>query len=313
MRKNHGKRTAGGRRRSTIAIIASLATVAALAVASPASATPKGIFAIFSDCPTGTSGVFLCQYGQTTSGEFVIGSSKVPINQTITLQGGGVETGRINQYYLVHATDGNTISKTALNVPGGLASLINCEEIKGEGLLEKLERGTCKTTFENKVTGVTATTELADTTTNRPILDLAALIFEENRPAVTLPVKVHLKNPLLGESCYIGSTAHPIQLQLTTGTTSPPLPNKSIKGKAGTLEVEEEKGFEVDTLSENTLVDNSFSAPVVEGCGGLFAFLLDPIIDSKIGLPSESGHNTAILNGKLRTAEAAAVIASEKF
>jgi hypothetical protein len=32
------------------------------------------------------------------------------------------------------------------------------------------------------------------------------------------------------------------------------------------------------------------------GCGGVFSFLIDPLIDSKIGLPSADGHNTAIQN-----------------
>lgn len=292
--------------------MALMTTLAALAVASPALAAPKGIFAVFSDCPTGTPGVALCQFGQTTGGEFSIGSTKVPINQTITLQGGAIPTGKLNQYFLFPATDGNSLSKTALNVPGGLLNLINCTEIKGEGFFEKIERETCKAIFENKTTGVTATTELVATATNPAILDVANLIFEEGT-AIVLPVRVHLKNPLLGESCYIGSASSPIQLHLTTGTTAPPLPNKPIAGKGGNFLEEEEKGFAVNVLSENSLVDNAFSAPVAEGCGGFFSFLINPIINAKIGLPSAAGHNTVILNGTLRTAEASSVIASEKF
>ena len=160
---------------------------------------------------------------------------------------------------------------------------------------------------------MTATTELVANTSNPAILDVANLFFEEPEPALILPVRVHLKNPLLGESCYIGSASSPIQLRLTTGTTKPPLPNKAIKGKAGTIVVEEEKGREVDVLKENSLVDNSFSAPVAEGCGGFFSFLINPLVNGKIGLPSTAGHNTAILNGTLKTAEASAVIESEKW
>jgi hypothetical protein len=66
-------------------------------------------------------------------------------------------------------------------------------------------------------------------------------------------------------------------------------------------------------IKENSLVDNSFSAPAAEGCGGLSSFLIDPILDSKIGLPAQAGHNSATLSGTLRTASAEAVIASEKF
>jgi hypothetical protein len=285
-------------------------TAVMLASASMAAATPKGIFAKFSDCPAHGAGVTLCQVGQTTSGEFAIGSVKVPINKTITLQGGGIGTGALNEYFLVPALDGNSLSKTELNVPGGLLDLINCEDIKGNGLFEKLERGTCKAIFENKTTGVTATTELVANTKNPAILNLARLFTAEGT-ALTLPVRVHLKNPLLGSSCYVGSEASPIQLHLTTGTTSPEAPNKPIKGNIGTPESEEEAGLEAVVLRENTLADNSFSVPVAEGCGEFFSFLIDPIVDSKLGLPSKNGHNTAILSGTLWSAVASEVIASE--
>ena len=156
------------------------------------------------------------------------------------------------------------------------------------------------------------TTELVANTSNPAILDLAALV-EETGATLTLPTRSHLKNPLLGEACYIGSEAHPIQLHLTDGTTSPPKPNEPITGKLGTPESEIEKGYESVKITENSLVDNTFSVPVAEGCGGFFSFLIDPIIDSKLGLESKSGHNTAILEGTLNSAEAEAVLASEKF
>ncbi len=305
---------AHGRGAKRLLIITATALVALFALVSSAAAEPKGIFKKYNDCPTATPGLALCTFGQTTSGEFSIGSTKVPINQTITLQGGGILTGseNFNEYFLLPAKDGNSLSKTALNVPGGLTNLINCEEIKGSGFFEIIERASCKAIFEGALTGVTATTELAATATNPAILNLAAMV-EESGTAITLPVKVHLKNPLLGESCYIGSEAHPIQLHLTDGTTSPPEPNKPIKGKLGTPKSEVEKEFESVAITNNSLVDNSFSAPASEGCGGFFSFLIGPIINAKIGLPSAAGHNTAILNGTLNTAEAEAVIASEKF
>jgi hypothetical protein len=294
--------------------ITAMALIALFALVSSASAEPKGIFKKYSDCPTEVPSVALCTFGQTTSGEFSIGSTKVPINQTITLQGGGIHASEanLNEYFLLPAKDGNSLSKTALNVPGGLLNLVNCEDIKGSGFFEVIERAACKAIFENKTTGVTATTELAASATDPAILNLAALI-EEKGTGITLPVKVHLKNPLLGESCFIGSEAHPIQLHLTDGTTSPPLPNKPISGKLGTPKTEEEKGWESIAISNNTLVDNSFSAPASEGCGGFFSFLIGPIINAKIGLPSAAGHNTAILSGTLNTAESEAVLASEKF
>jgi hypothetical protein len=301
--------------RKLLAVTAVMLLIAAFGHSSSAMATPKGIFSIFSDCPVTTPGVSICQYAQTSSGEFSIGSTKVPINKTITLQGGGIPTGNPaneNEYFLIPATDGNSLSKTDLNVPGGLAGLINCEEIKGTGLFEIIERGTCKAIFENKATGVTATTELVANRHNPAILDLFSLVVEEGT-ALTLPVRVHLKNQLLGNSCYIGSEASPVQLHLTTGATHPNPPNTSIRGKTGTIESLEEKEQIVTRLKENTLVDNGFSAPVAEGCGEFFSFIIDPIVNAKLGLPSAGGHNTAILAGTLNATSASAVIASEKF
>jgi hypothetical protein len=301
-------------RKTRLLVVLAVALLASLAIASAASAEPKGIFKKYNDCPTEVPGLAICTFGVTTSGEFSIGSTKVPINKSITLQGGGIPTGgtNFNEYFLLPAKDGNSLSKTELNVPGGLLNIVNCEEIKGSGFFEVIERASCKAIFENKTTGVTATTELVATATNPAILNLAALA-EESGTAITLPVRVHLKNPLLGESCYIGSEAHPIQLHLTDGTTAPPPPNKPIKGKLGNVKSEIEKGYESVHISENSLVDNSFSAPASEGCGGFFSFLIGPIVNSKIGLPSAAGKNTAILSGELNTAEAEAVIASEKF
>ena len=137
--------------------------------------------------------------------------------------------------------------------------------------------------------------------------------MEEKGTALILPVRVHLKNPLLGEGCYIGSEKSPIQLHLTDGTTAPPPPNKPIKGKLGNPKTEFEKEYESQNITENSLVDNSFSVPAAEGCGGFFSFLIGPIVNSKIGLPSPAGKNTAILSGTLNTAETEAVLASEKF
>jgi hypothetical protein len=306
-------------KRVTLIVMAS-ALVASLGVTSPALATPKGIFSVFSDCPLATfkalgisPEVAKCSYNTTTSGEVAISSTKVPISQTITLQGGAIPVGSSEvEYFLLPGADGATFSKTELNVPGGLLDFVNCEEITGSGVFEKLERAACKAIFENKTTGVTATTESVANTKNPAILNEFNL-NEEVGTAIALPVRIHLKNPLLGSNCYIGSEAHPINLHLTTGATSPKSPNKSIHGKLGTAETLEEKGQLMLRIKNNTLVDNSFSAPVAEGCGEFFSFLIDPIVNSKLGLPSEDGHNTAVLGGTLNVATAEAVEASEKF
>jgi hypothetical protein len=315
-----------------IAVVAVMAPVASLGVASPAMAQPKGIFKIFSNCPTKEmkelgvpTSLSICNFNETTSGELAIGSTKVPINsginagKIITLEGGGIPDGNPEnslEYFLLPGANGQSISKTELSVPGGLTDIVNCEEIKGEGLWEKIERGACKLFFESGPLEVTATTEIVANTKNPAILNEKALGQEESVPAVTLPVRVHLKNTFLGNSCYIGSEAEPLQLHLTTGATSPKLPNKSIHGKFGIFETPGENiggnFLEYLRVKSNSLVDNSFSVPKAEGCGEFFSFIIDPIVDSKLKLPSEDGNNTAILDGTLNESTSEQVELAEK-
>ena len=281
--------------RRVVVAAAAASSVLALGMAPQALAgNPTGGYAVFTQCPVNNKSVELCVYANTTSGEFTIGKITVPIKNAITLQGGLTETEAF-----VGAANGETLSKTPQKVPGGLAGLIKCNEIGNT-----LERIVCEIIFENKVTGVNETTELAGT----PVLNKGNLIGEEGT-ALALPVRVHLENPLLGNDCYIGSTSNPVTINFTTGTTKPPSPNKPIKGFKGEPEFKE--GVAALFLNNGTLVENAFAAPTVEGCGGLLSFLLDPIIDGKLGLPSTAGHNTAILKGDLAVANAEAVKASE--
>lgn len=236
---------------------------------------PNPEFAAFSDCPATVKGVSLCVVANTTGGSFTLGNKTVPVTQSLTLQGG--LTNKSQQ--LVPAFDGNTLSHVPLEVPGGLLGIPGLEGIGGE---------------------VTATTELAG-----PVTVNEANLSTGKGPVVILPIKVKLDNPLLGSSCYVGSEASPITLQLITGTTSPPPPNSPITGSPGTRTVN--PSATIFTFSGNSLVDNSFSAPAASGCGGALSFLIDPIVDLQVGLPAAAGHNTAILNGSLAEASAKAV------
>jgi len=306
------------RRHALVVAMTFTASLAALGgIASQAMATPKGEFAVFAQCPVGNPSVHGCVVAKTESGKFIIGKRTVPIENVITLQGGFEEENPCNFPFtgagecrlpFVGAVNGDTLSKTPQNVPGGLLNLINCKEITNKG-----ERELCEFFFENKITGVTATTELAAPASSIALSEAALLepILSEafGIPALQLRVKVKLDNPLLGEKCYIGSNAEPIVLNLITGRTNPPKPNESISGKPGTLESNEEGS--ILTVSHNSLVDNSFAAPGVNGCGGIFSGLLDPLINAQLGVPSVAGHNTAILEGTLKQAGAAAVRESE--
>ena len=300
-----GKPHAGRRVAGLTPLLAVAAVVlAALVFAVPAMAgKPTGKFANFAQCPTKTAGVNLCVFGQTSSGEFKIKSTEVPITKTITLQGGIIENEETGAETFVNAANGETVSKTPENVPGGLLKIIapkGWPEILQIIFNEFISKG---------ITGVNATTELVGNVgISRPAL------LGGGPDALTLPVRVHLENSFLGNECYVGSKAHPVTLELTTGTTSPPLPNEPITGSLGEPEFLEEATLLV--LKKNSLVNNTFAAPEASGCGsqilfGLFTGIVDSAVDSELGLPSASGNNTAILKGTLENATAAAVVKSE--
>jgi len=288
-------------KRAALALIMPLAM---LGLASPALATehhPKGVFAPFADCPLSNPAITYCIVASTTSGEFKVGKKTVPINKTITLQGGTIENPETGELTFVAAENGETLSKTALYVPGGLFG------VKPPEYLNKEQKERFEEMINKGLTGVTETTELAKPASAIK-LNTNNLIFEEG-VALQLPVKIKLSNVFLGSSCYVGSESNPIILNLTTGTTSPPEPNKPIKGSAGELKIEEEGALVI--LSGGSLVDNAFAAPEATGCGAPFSGLVDKLVDSVFGVPAAAGHNTAILTGKLEQGYAPAVRASE--
>ena len=303
MTRNHAGRFAGIRKRM---LIAGVAVIAPLAMASPAMAEhhPKGNYAPFKFCPLSNKLTELCTVANTKSGEFTVGKKTVPITNTITLQGGLHENEKTGELEFIAAEGAETLSKTEETVPGGLLG------IKAPTWWPKILQELFNEYVINKgLTGVTEITELAKPASAIK-LNTTNLIFEEG-VALQLPVKVKLNNTFLGSECYVGSSSKPITLNLTTGTTSPPLPNKPIKGSAGSLEILEEGNLV--RLSGGSLVDNSFAAEEgASGCGGfLFSWAVDPLVNEILGVPSKAGTNTAILDGNLEEAVASAVKASE--
>jgi hypothetical protein len=278
-----------------------LTALVAFGLAAGAQAKLTGNYTKFAQCPYPNLEVKKCIYSVTNSGEVVLGSKKVPIVNPVVLQGGfGKAVEGFSPFY--GASNGVTLSKASQPVPGGLAGIVNCKEIK-----EFFLRISCEVTFENGVTGLNSTLELAKPATDIRISENN--LAGEEGVALEMPVKVHLENPFLGSSCYVGSSSSPLLWKLTSGTTSPPAPNKPITGKGGEGELLEEGRILV--LKGNTLVDNAWSAPGASGCGGfLVELLLDPIINAAAGLPAAAGHNSAILNNTINVASAAAVRAN---
>jgi hypothetical protein len=286
------------RHRRRVAATALLAlALAGLSFAGTAAAKLTGNYTKFVQCPFSNLEVKRCLYSVTESGEVVLGSKKVTLEKPVTLQGGvGKLVPATGFAPFFAAANGITLSKAPQNVPGGLLGIV--PEEKQNWLIKKL----IKFFFENSLTGLNATLELAKPATEIKISELH--LAEREGVALEMPVKVHLENPFLGANCFVGSSSSPITWKLTTGTTSPPEPNKPISGSSGEGEFLEEGRILIDKSAK--LVDNAWSAPAATGCGGLLAFLVNPIVNGQLGTTT-AGHNTAILVNTINVATAAAV------
>jgi hypothetical protein len=278
----------------------SVAALASLGIAGTASAKLVGEFTKFQYCDWKNVEVKKCVYSVTEGGEVKMGSKTVPIVNDTVLQGGFSAANKETKFSKFFGATGGqpTLQPVAQPVPGGLAGLVNCPSISNFIL-----RAACEWTFENGITGLNAILELARPANEIKISELN--MARKEGVALQLPVKVRLDNPFLGSNCYVGSESNPIIWNLTSGKTAPPPPNTSISGSAGTVEAVEE-GL-IARLNGNSLVDNAWAAPKAAGCGGLFSFLLDPIVNAAAGLPAAAGTNAAILNNTVNFATVGAI------
>lgn len=279
---------------------AALSAVALATAASAEAAGPTGEFAQFSNCPYTNPAVEACVYSKTTAGSFTLGNATVPITSStpIILQGGagGSDPNGNSVFYNAVGTD--TLSKTKLKVPGGLIGLVNTGGWSGV-LIDIFNAAVAS------ANDVYATAELAG-----PIQFNSGAFLGGNDPALQLPVRIHLENPFLGSSCYIGTTSTPVRLKLTTGTTSPPGPNTPISGTTGDVSVS--GGGAIFNFDGNKLVDNSFSVPSASNCGFLILdkLLITAAVNLKEGLPAAAGKNSATLQGYTHLGFTAGVLAS---
>ncbi len=239
----------------------------------------------FEQCPKETA--TYCFNLTSTGGELRLSKDTIPLTNTIVVQGGVKVNLLTGAEMFLGALNGETLSKTREVLPGGLLGLIgSCSTISNATVKRQ-----CEEAYENKMTGVNVIAELA-----KPANEIGISkknFLKEEGVALQLPVKLRLENPFLGSECYIGSSAKPVVWPLTTGTTSPPAPNKPITGTKG----KGEKFAEGEKFVGASLLENAWAAPGASGCDGEFASVVDPILDEHIGLPAAAGTNTVILDG----------------
>lgn len=257
---------------------------------------PKGEYAGFKECPLNRATITDCVLSVSSGGFFTIGKKTVPLVNPVTLQGGFEGEGAGVLFY--GAENGDTLSKTPQPVPGGLLG------ITAPTWWPKFIQDWFNNLINEGFTGVNATVELTGPTKGLTNVKLSTEnLLTRKGTALGLPAKIHLENAILGSSCYLGSEKSPVQINFVTGKDG------AIEGAVGKLEFNPE--FTITTISGGKLVNNSFVAPGVNGCGGIFSFLIDPLVNSILGVPSGAGANTAVLEGKLQDAIAEAVKASE--
>jgi hypothetical protein len=264
--------------RRSLAVLAAFAALAALTPASAsATTTPAPGYEQFAGCPhPGEMTIETCFLTVFTSGLLQMGNVEIPIENPVTFSGGVTAGGKFG------AGPKGGLLPAKQQVPGGVVGLT------GLTWLEEF--------FPPEALTLYATIELANTPSN-PLAQ-----------PVSLPVKIHLLNSILGKNCYIGSNSKPVELELITGTTNPPPPNSPITGSAGSTSL---TGSGVTDLTEGTYVDNSFSVLGANGCVlTLFGFpplSINSLINAQSGFPSPAGSNTAILNFDTESVSAAIV------
>ena len=260
-----------------LAVVAGLVLVAPLAGAGPAGGAdgePAHPFDVFRNCPAAAMvadghGDNACIAAEVTGGRFVIGKGTVPVTATSLLSLGQVT---VDGEEVTYGVPGKVFETSPMQVPGGLLGVPG---------LERLLPG---------LTDITATVELA--TDEVPEVDVLNSNFGGH--VVSLPIKIKLRNLLLGNKCYIGSDADPIVLNLSTGPTAPPPPNQPISGEPASFEFTQvSETASVVKAAGGSLVDNAFAVPKATGCGA--GGVLNGVVNQRQGLPSPAGANTAIL------------------
>ncbi|HEX2128692.1 MAG TPA: hypothetical protein VHF58_05700 [Solirubrobacterales bacterium] len=269
-------------RKPRLALLGLLTAFAVTVPAGSASAVElEGPWAPFDHCPVDdpqmlavTNSGNACVSSVSPRGSFKIGNTTVPTGRT-ELQFGATGPG------IPDVIAPGYLNADPVKVPGGLLGLMCPANLP-------LVTQVCNTLVDNPLNRVTATVELAGAVSD---FDLFAAVL--GGPVVTLPVKIHLRNPLLGGNCYIGSNADPIVLK---PEQEPPANTVSFAddplGSPAT--------FITPVPETGTLVDDSFTVPRAKGCGLLNLF--DGAVNGKLGLPSPAGAN------KLVQEEAAAKI-----
>jgi hypothetical protein len=244
-----------------------------LAVAAPSAFAITPRYRAYAGCPDDPARITSCLRADTRAGHIQMGSQDVPISQVVTLSG-GLDGNSVDPIATVFNTPQGGLTGNPLEVPGGLAGLTGISEF----ILNLITFGANR---------VYAQAQLV-----RP----AQIDFGSGDLGLRMSIKVNLRNPFLISGCSIGSTTNPIRLNMTTGTTAPPAPNRPISGHGPLSAGADPADPAITLLGTIKHVDNSFAAPRSYNCDLLGFGLITGLIDSRVGLPSAAGRNEAVFD-----------------
>ncbi len=268
------------------------ATIAAaftmiVSVGSASATTLKGEWQRFNRCPvddpsmlassTNVGTLAICLTVESSKGLLTIGGTTLPTGPINSQM--GVIGNEAAALFNAVASEGSGIAAPAQPIPGGLAALVCAKgsAFKGDLCSEASSRPA-------RLNNVTSKLETAGSPSN---FNLFAGL-QIGIPIVTLPVKVHLQNPILGPNCFIGSNAHPILLQ--PASTRQPEPAAFRFDAEGTPDPE---GVIFDAFFTHAAqADVTFAVGTATGCGS--GGRLDDAINHRFGLPSPAGANSMV-------------------
>jgi hypothetical protein len=263
---------------------------------------PKGIYAPFTDCPllnplmqeSTPADPTGCVAGTVVTGKIKIGNITTLIKATAK-----VKFPVTVQFGLWAPPNAASQSATANEFTGGIlpppqglsAQLVSSKQLVRGGLLKALG---CPAKSNPTVRRLCSEAEsrggkylkvYASAQSAGPITNFGLITW-------TQPVEFHLVNPLLGSSCYIGSSDNPVVLNPLLSTTASALifndPHPRYHPDTQVLEI-----------PQASATDTTFTAPGVTGCGpgGTANIAVDEAIDTSVGLPTATGADSITLKG----------------
>ncbi|MEU6018659.1 hypothetical protein ABZ826_32945 [Streptomyces sp. NPDC047515] len=261
------------------------AFVAVLSTGTATAATQlNGHWAPFNRCPVdapamlaadGVTNTATCISSHSAGGSIKLGNTQVPTGNT-DLQLGVIQHSD-GTTSLIAPPEGALVADSA-DLPGGLLGLMCPSGIP-------VVSGICNQITNSTLNKVTATIEPAGAPRD---FNMAAS-FGTGQPILSIPVRIHLRNPFLGDKCYIGTTSNPIVLKPQNNTA----PSLSLQQFAGDGTPDDSGEMGRYTFGGADQGDSTYAVPGASGCG---AGLLDWAVNLKTSLPSASGKNNVVLN-----------------